>query len=151
MNSEEIMFEQYKLYSEQKEKFVDRSFITNKFYLVLLLLVILAMFLTKDCSFVYGISSLFVFSAAGLAICLLWWINVDSYNVLIKVKLSKVLEDMEKSLPFKPYTKEFIEIKNVKTNQKEFLFADIQKTLSILFFLLFFFVFSYELWALIFN
>ena len=149
MNSEEILFQQYRLYTEQKEKFVDRSFQTNKFYLLLLLGLILTMYLTKDCSFIYDLSSTLVFSAAGLAICVLWWINVDSYNFLIKVKLSKVIEEIEKKLPIQPYTQEFLAIKDFRKNKREFLFADIQKSLAILLLLLFFILFSYELLSII--
>ncbi len=145
MNSEEILFQQYKLYTEQKEKFVDRSFTSNKFYLFLVLAIILTMYLTKDYSFIYDLSSTLVFSAAGLAICVLWWINVDSYNFLIKVKLSKVIEEIEKKLPIQPYTQEFLAIKDFRKNKREFLFADIQKSLAILLLLLFFILFSYEL------
>lgn len=149
MNSEEILFQQYRLYTEQKEKFVDRSFQTNKFYLLVLLGLILTMYLTKDYSFIYDISSTLVFSAAGLAICVLWWINVDSYNFLIKVKLSKVIEEIEKKLPIQPYTQEFLAIKDFRKNKREFLFADIQKSLAILLLLLFFILFSYELLSII--
>jgi len=31
-----------------------------------------------------------------MATCILWWINVDSYNFLIKIKFSKVLDELEK-------------------------------------------------------
>jgi len=138
MNQEELIFQQYKLYTEQKENFVDRSFKTNKFYLVLVLALILIGFLTKDYSFAFRLSSTFVFSIVGAIICVLWWINIDSYNFLLKVKLSKVVEEIEKSLPVQPYTKEFMAIKDLRQNKRIFLFADMQKALSTLIFLLFF-------------
>jgi hypothetical protein len=151
MNSEELIFQQYKMYTEQKENFIARSFQTNKFYLLLILIIILTMYLTKDLSFVYNLSSIIVFSATGAAICILWWINVDSYNFLIKVKLSKVIEEIEKKLPVQPYTQEFVAIKDFRKNKKEFLFADIQKALAILLFLLFSILFLYELLTIIFS
>lgn len=151
MNTEEILLQQYKIYTNQKENFVERSFFTNKFYLVLLLLLILTMYLTKDCSFIYGITSTLVFSAAGMIICTLWWINVDSYNFLIKVKLSKVIEEIEKRLPIQPYTREFEIITDLSKRKREFLFADIQKGLAVLAFLLFLFLFSYEVLNIIVN
>jgi hypothetical protein len=138
MNSDEILFQQYKLYTEQKENFVSRSFNTNKFYLALVLTLILVMFITKSCSFAYGLTSTLIFSAAGLAICVLWWVNVDSYNFLLKVKLSKVIEEIETQLPVKPYTQEFIAIKDLRKNKRMFVFADTQKTLALGSFLLFF-------------
>lgn len=151
MNSDEIMFQQYKLYTEQKERFVDRSFHTNKFYLLLVLALILTMFLTKDFSFAYGLSSTLIFSAAGMAICVLWWINMDSYNFLIKVKLGKVIEEIEKNLPTKPYTQEFVAIKDLRKNKREFLFADMQKILAIIVLLLFFVLFADSFLAILFS
>lgn len=148
MNSDEIMFQQYKLYTEQKDRFVDRSFHTNKFYLVLVLVLILTMFLTKDFTFVYGLSSTLVFSAAGIAICVLWWINMDSYNFLIKVKLGRVIEEIEKNLPTQPYTQEFAAIKDLRKNKREFLFADTQKALATLVLLLFFVIFINDFFAM---
>lgn len=145
MNLDEILFNQYKLYAEQKEQFINRSFCTNKFYLFLVLALILIMFLTKEYTFAYGLSSILIFSAAGMIICILWWINVDSYNFLIKVKLSKVLEEIEKRLPAQPYAEEFAAIKALKKDKREFLFADIQKGLAVFVLLLFLFLFSHEL------
>lgn len=150
MNSEEIMFEQYKLYTEQKEKFVDRSFHTNKFYLLLVLALIFAMFMMKDYSFVYGLTPTLVFSAAGLYISILWWMNMDSYNLIIRVKLRNVIEEIEKSLPTKPYTQEFLSIKDLRKNKRMFLFGDIQKFLAILSFILFFVLLANEVITLIF-
>lgn len=145
MNSDEILFQQYKLYTEQKERFVDRSFHTNKFYLLLTLTIITAMYLLKNATFAYGLSSTLIFSAAGMAICVLWWINMDSYNFLIKVKLAKVIEEIELQLPVKPYTQEFVAIKDLRKNKRMFLFADMQKTLAVGALLLFFVLFANEL------
>lgn len=150
MTSEEIIFQQYKLYTEQKERFVDRSFKTNKFYLLMVLALILVMFLTKNFSFEYGLSSILLFSVAGVAICILWWINMDSYNFLIKVKLSKVIEEIEEKLPVKPYTQEFVAIKELRKSKRMFLFSDMQKILAVLALLVFFVLFVNELVPLLF-
>jgi len=144
MNSEEIMFQQYRLYTEQREKFVDRSFHTNKFYLLVVLGLFLIMFLLKGFAFAFDISAILVFSAAGMAICVLWWINMDAYNFLIKVKLGKVIEEIEKQLPSQPYTQEFLAIKDLRKNKRMFLFADMQKILAIFAFLTFLILFVNE-------
>lgn len=149
MDKEEIIFQQYKLYSQQKEEFINRSFMTNKFYLALIIILLVVMFLTKSYTFVYGMTSSLIFSGAGMAICSLWYMNVDSYNFLIKIKFSKVLDEIEKQLPVKPYTDEFEAIKDYKKNKREFMFADIQKLLAIFVFLMFFFLFIHELLAII--
>lgn len=151
MNSDEIMFQQYKLYTEQKEKFVDRSFQTNKFYQVFIFALILIMLLTKDYSFAYNLTSTLIFSTAGLVICSLWWINIDSYNLLIKIKLSNVIEELEKKLPIQPYTQEFIAIRDLRKQKREFRFADMQKGLATLIWLLFFGLFLNEIVAMAFG
>jgi hypothetical protein len=109
------------------------------------------MFLTKDLSFVHNISSILIFSAAGMAICIMWWINVDSYNFLIKVKLKHVLEEIEKRFPVQPYSQEIAAIRDLRKNKREFLFADIQKSLATIFLLLFFVLFSNELLVIFVN
>lgn len=149
MNSEEIIFQQYKLYTEQKERFVERSFKTNKFYLLMVLVLFLVMFLTKEMVFAFGLSSILLYSAAGIAICVLWWINMDAYNFLIKVKLSKVIEAIEEKLPVKPYTDEFIAIKELRKNKRMFLFSDMQKVLAIFALLVFFILFINEVTPLV--
>ena len=151
MNTEELIFQQYKLYTEQKEKFVDRSFHTNKFYLVLILVIMLTMFLTKDYSFVFGLSSTLIFSAVGFAVCILWWMNVDAYNFLIKVKFSKVIEELEKKLPVQPYAQEFAAITDLRKSKREFLFADIQKGLATLTLLLFLVLLADQIVAALFG
>lgn len=135
-----VILEQYKLYTEQKEKFVERSFRTNKFYLILVLVLFLTMLLTKNLSFAFNISSILIFSAAGIAVCALWWINMDSYNFLIKVKLSKVIEEIEKELPVQPYRREFSAIQDLK-RKKRFVFSGMQKTLAVFVLLVFFVLF----------
>lgn len=149
MDSNEIIFKQYKMYTKQKENFVDRSFATNKFYMFLIIALILIMLVVKDYSFAFGLTSTLIFAAAGMAVCVLWWINIDSYNFLIKVKLAKVIEEIEKQLPVQPYTQEFAAIKDLRKNKREFLFADMQKTFAILALLLFFVLFANEFLALI--
>lgn len=137
MNSEEIIFQQYKLYTEQKDNFIDRSFTTNKFYLIVVLLLNLGLFLLKDFGPLYNISPVLIFSVAGMAVSILWWFNVDAYNFLLKVKFSKVIDEIEKKLPVQPYTYEFEGIKEWKKRRRMFLFADVQKVFVLFAFLLF--------------
>lgn len=62
---------------------------------------------------------------------------MDSYNFLLKVKLSKVIEEIETKLPIKPFTQEFIAIKDLRKNKRMYVFADTQKTLALGAFILF--------------
>ena len=63
---------------------------------------------------------------------------MDSYNMLIKIKFSKVLEEIEKELPKQPYADEYRGIKEYRENKKMFLFSDMQKTFAVVVFLIFF-------------
>ena len=42
MDRDELIFQEYKLYAEQKENFIDRNFQTNKFYMVSFVAIIFA-------------------------------------------------------------------------------------------------------------
>lgn len=143
MTNEELIFAQYKLYSESKEKFIDRTFNTNKFYIVLNIVLLLTVFLTKGMAF-GRMTSPALFSIIGLICCSLWWLNMDSYNCLIKIKFSKVLEEMEKQLPFQPYAMEYKALNNFRNNKKGFVFSDMQKIFAIFCFLAFFVIFMIE-------
>ena len=137
MNREDLIFEQYRLYSEQKEKFIDRSFMTNKFYMVIVLAMFLLTFLSKGMAF-GKFTAPTIFALAGIISCALWWLNMDSYNCLIKIKFSKVLEEIEKQLPMQPYNMEYRAIRDFRKNKKMFLFSDMQKIFAIVLFLVFF-------------
>ena len=117
MNREDLIFEQYRLYSEQKEKFIDRSFMTNKFYLVVVLVLVLLTFMSKGYAF-GKFTAPTIFAVAGIISCALWWLNMDTYNCLIKIKFSKVLEEMEKQLPMQPYNMEYRAIRDFRKNKK---------------------------------
>jgi hypothetical protein len=141
----DVIFEQYKMYTEQKEKFIERNFQTNKFYLLIVLGLFLAMLLTQTYTLPFGFSSLMVFSGAGLAVSVLWWFNMDAYNQLIKIKLDKVICELEKQLPAHPYVDEFNEIVNLRKKKKVFIFTGMQKTLATFVFLVFFIIFVNEM------
>ena len=103
MNTEELIIEQYNIYSQHKEKFVDRSFTTNKFYNILVLVLFVLIFLMKDFVICKIFSASAIFSLTGILVSILWFLNIDAYNFLIKIKISKALEEIEKQLPVQPY------------------------------------------------
>ena len=51
MDRDELIFQEYKLYSEQKENFIDRNFSTNKFYLATFIVTIFAIIYTNNVVF----------------------------------------------------------------------------------------------------
>lgn len=143
MDRDLIILEEYKLYAEQKENFIDRNFRTNKFYMASFVVILFAMIYTGNVVFMNRLSATLVFSLIGIAVCALWWMNVDSYNILIKIKFANVLEAIEEKLPVKPYTDEFKGIQEFREN-KVFMFSDIQKFIAVLGALFFFAVFVSE-------
>lgn len=143
MDRDLLILEEYKLYAEQKENFIDRNFRTNRFYMISFVAIIFAMIYTGNVVFMDRLSATLVFSLIGIAVCALWWMNVDSYNTLIKIKFANVIEAIEEKLPVKPFTDEFKGIQEFREN-KVFMFSDIQKFIAVLGALFFFAVFVSE-------
>ena len=137
MDKDELIFEEYKLYAEQKENFIDRNFYTNRFYMISIIVTIFAMIFTGNVVFMNVLSATLVFGIFGGAMCILWWMNVDSYNTLIKIKFANVLETIEEKLPVKPFTDEYKGIEEFR-EKKVFMFSDIQKLIAAIFALFFF-------------
>ncbi len=143
MDRDLLILEEYKLYAEQKENFIDRNFRTNRFYMISFVAIIFAMIYTGNVVFMDKLSATFVFSLIGMAVCALWWMNVDSYNILIKIKFANVIEAIEEKLPVKPFTDEFKGIQEFR-DKKVFMFSDIQKFIAVIGALFFFAVFVSE-------
>ena len=148
MDRDELIFREYKMYSEQKENFIDRNFKTNRFYMASILVLIVALIYTGNVVFLTKISATLVFALMGTAVSILWWMNVDSYNTLIKVKYANVLEKIEEKLPVKPFTDGYKGIDDFKNN-KVFMFSDIQKLIAVVAALFFFAVFISEITPLV--
>ena len=124
-----LILEQYRIYSDAKERFIDRQFTTNRYYLVLNLIIL---------GLTYFLSTLtpqhlpiIILSAIGFGATLMWWMNIDSYQTLIKVKYAKVLEYLETKLPEQPYHKEFIDYMEMKKKNNLIVFGDFQKYLTL--------------------
>ena len=143
MDRDELIFQEYKMYAEQKENFIDRNFRTNRFYMISFVAIIFAMIFTGNVVFMSKISATLVFSLIGISVCALWWMNVDAYNILIKIKFANVLEVLEEKLPVKPFTDEYKGIEEFRNN-KVFMFSDLQKLISVIGALFFFAVFVSE-------
>ena len=148
MDRDELILREYKMYSEQKENFIDRNFNTNRFYMASIFVLIIALIYTGNVIFLNKISATLVFSLMGTAVCTLWWMNVDSYNTLITVKFANVLERIEEKLPVKPFTDEYKGIEDFRNN-KVFMFSDIQKLIAVTAALFFFAVFVSEITPLV--
>ena len=143
MDDKELILGQYQTYSQAKEKYIDRHFQTNRFYLVLnfVLLFVAYLFISLTPSY----SPVLLTTGFGMVIAALWWLNIDSYQFWIKIKYSKVLEYLETKLPERPFNKEFEEFKEAKRQKKATVFADFQKGMTALMFLTFLLTFAYYL------
>ena len=148
MDRDELIFQEYKLYTEQKENFIDRNFNTNRFYMISFVAIIFAMIFTGNVVFMSKITATLLFALIGIATCALWWMNVDSYNTLIKIKFANVIEKIEEKLPVKPFTDEFKGIEEFREN-KVFVFSDIQKIIAVCGALFFFAVYVSEVSPLV--
>ena len=138
MEDRDLIFQQYKLYSEQKEQFINRSFGINRFYLCISIVLLVLVSLCKTLPIAYLVSLSTILSIVGMCTSALWWMNMDSYNILIKIKFSKVIEEIEKQLPIQPYKMEHDAIEEYRNNKKVFLFSDMQKLFAIVMFIVFF-------------
>lgn len=128
-----LILEQYRIYSDAKEKFIERQFSTNRFYLVLNLILLITI---CTLNFVFntlmqGQISIAILSIIGFAIAIMWWMNIDSYQILIKIKYAKVLEYLETKLPEQPFHKEFVDYKDIKKKNNLIVFGDVQKYLTL--------------------
>ena len=102
----EYLLEQYKLYVEMADRISERRMQTNKFYISLLsgLLALLSILVS-----VGKLNQTLIFvivSLLGIALCILWHINIRSYRQLNSGKF-KVIHEMEQDLPFPCYDKEW--------------------------------------------
>ena len=137
MDRDELIFNEYKLYTQQKENFIDRNFNTNRFYMIAVVVLVFALIYTGNIVFLEHISATLVFALFGVAASTMWWMNVDSYNILIKIKSADVIEKIEENFPVKPYTDEYKGIEEFRKN-KIFMFSGIQKFVALMSALFFF-------------
>lgn len=137
----DLLFQQYEIYYTMKERFVDRNFMTNKFYLCVVIMIFVVMFFTKDITFDYNVSANLIMSILGMAVSFFWWSNADAYNIMIKVKLKHVIDEMEKHLPMAVHLIEMKGFSQYKKQNKVVIFSDMQKGVAICMILIFFCIF----------
>ncbi|MBR5303853.1 MAG: hypothetical protein IKU37_03400 [Candidatus Gastranaerophilales bacterium] len=124
-----LILEQYRIYSDAKEKFIERQFATNRFYLVINIIMLIAIYILNVLTPQY--TPIIILSVIGFAMTMMWWMNIDSYQTLIKVKYAKVLEYLETKLPEQPYHKEFVDYAEMKKKNNLIVFGDFQKYLTL--------------------
>lgn len=139
MEREYLLLENYRIFTDSKERFIDRSFASNKFYLVLdtVLLIIAAAGLSPDAPMLLTA----IVSALGMLIAMMWWFNQDSYDYLIKIKYQKVLEHLEEQMGVETTKLEARAQREDAKKRKLFVFCNTHKSLSLLVFVVFLSIF----------
>lgn len=131
----EPILEQYKNYTYSKEEFTNRTFAANRYYMGVCMVLLLASYILT--TFTPASLSVLVASFLGILVSVMWWLNVDTYNIFIKVKYKNVLERLEENLPKSPFKEEFEAFSEVKNRRFTFVFADVQKIVASIMFLAF--------------
>lgn len=140
MEYQEILVKQYTAYIESKDRFVERSFLVNRFCMLTTCIFLVLTAFSLDYFGEKVAFTTIALSFCGGVVSLLWLLNQDSYLYLIKVKLADVLEKIEAHLPFQPHVVEFEGIKE-RGKKMRIVFPEVQKTFAFSAFLLFFAVF----------
>ena len=114
------LMEQYKLCVEMADRVSARRGQANSFYISLLSALLALLALIFDNELFTGAASVFLFFTAliGLALCLAWYINIQSYRQLNGLKF-KVIHEIEASLPCPCYKREWDLLKEQRGEQKK--------------------------------
>lgn len=131
MDNKHLILEQYRIYSEMKESFINRSFMVNRFFLILTAIFLFGLIFAK----IYMPEQFFLFLGLeifGIASCVMWVSNQDAYSLIIKIKYNTVLEKLEEELPKSPNKDEFKELSEQRSNKRVILVKDIQKWFAII-------------------
>lgn len=147
-------FEQYKLYIEMADRVSIKRSQTNQFYMSVLsaLLGIITIASTvrgsRDLTPVQLLNIPYLaISLLGLLLCIIWFINILSYRQLNSGKF-KVIHEMEQSLPYACYDREWVILGKGKDVKKYLPLTHIEQYVPTLLALPFLLVFVYTLYRL---
>ena len=140
--SNEIFFEQYKLFAESAEKVSDRRQSTNNYFLTLnSALLAFTGYLTSISFRIWHI----VLALAGISICILWILNIKSFRTLNSAKF-KLLHKMEEQLPAKLFTDEWEYLD--KGNKEGYMrFSKIEQGIPIVFLILYLIIIALRIFS----
>lgn len=113
--SKELLIEQYKVYVEMADRVSERRVGVGKLYISLLsgLLIIIPLILEKNTPADIQKVVFTVIGFLGLALCVVWLLNIRSYKQLNSLKF-RVIQEMEQQLPFSCYAREWEVLKEEK-------------------------------------
>ena len=145
MEDKHQLMELYKEFMYTKENFVNRSFATNKFYIVVIITCLLLLGVLKEFVVQDGSLTVVAVGLAGFACSLLLWSNQDAYSYLLRIKFSAVIDKIEEKFCFQPCIEEKKAlIENAKT-RKTYIFADVQKLFAVITMVVFLAACTYDL------
>lgn len=111
------LLEQYKLYVEMMDRISNRRNKSHYFYISLLsgMLAILSFLFEQNILLNNSTLNniLLLISILGICLCLTWFFHIGSYRQINEAKF-KIIIEMENSLPYKCYKKEWDEVKEKK-------------------------------------
>ncbi len=148
MDKQHILLEQYRIYTESKERYTERAFMINRFFMVIVGLLFLSM-LGFKCFYPESYFLLSGIGFFGFMLCVMWISNQDAYSTIIKIKYSAVLEKMEEHLPHSPVKDEYQELQNQRKDRKIILVKDTQKWFAVILMLIFLAVFLLDVCNLV--
>lgn len=122
----EIILVQWQICVEMANSVSQRRDTMNNIFVTLNLAIIAAVSITWD------IKSLFIL-VAGIVICSIWILFIQNYKLLNAEKFN-VINAIEKDLPVKPFNDEW---KKLKNNKKYMDSTNLEKTLPIMFIVLY--------------
>ncbi|NMB52222.1 MAG: hypothetical protein GX999_07835 [Bacteroidales bacterium] len=130
--SQTLLLEQYKLFVEMADRNSERRGATNKFYITILtgLLALTSWAATNTLCEVFNIVLLFI-SILSLALCGIWYLNINSYKQMNSGKFT-VIHEMEKQLPFPCYGREWEILESGKNHAIYVPYTKIEKFIPII-------------------
>jgi hypothetical protein len=125
--------EQYKLYVEMADRVSSRRVQIASLYTSILSALLALLSITSNKELFQGSQSvvLLTMSVLGLCLCLAWYININSYKQLNRLKF-KVIHKMESHLPFPCYRMEWEILSNDTDLQKYFRLTAIEKYIPVI-------------------
>ena len=106
---------------------------TNQFYITILsaLVVILSFIVSNHLYSIILNLVILVVAIVGMLLCILWYYNIESYKQLNSGKF-KVIHEMEATLPFAAYKREWEILGEGKKKRTYFLLTHVEKYLPLI-------------------
>ncbi len=116
LEHQKMILEEYKLYVEMSDRVATKRAQSNRYYITIIsgLLIVTATIIKEKALF--SIKDYYIhviISVLGLAVCFLWYNTITSYKKLNEAKF-KVIDELEKKLPYACYNSEWKFMKEIK-------------------------------------